>query len=124
MEHGPDGTADRGPARGAARDSLFLLTVISSPEGVDLGKARIRNLSASGLMADSERPFRVGERIRVELRGLGKVDGAIAWTKGERIGIAFDQRIDPQQARKPVSQNRGEPALPVYLRVPQLFRRG
>lgn len=123
MEHGTDGTADRGPARAAARDSLFLLTDISSPDGFDMGKARVRNLSATGLMADSERPFRVGEMVRVELRGLGRVSGTIAWTKNERIGIAFDHAIDPQQARKPVSQNRGETMLPSYLRVPQVGRR-
>ncbi|WP_336959119.1 PilZ domain-containing protein [Sphingobium aquiterrae] len=123
MEHGIDGPADRGPARAFARDSLFLLTDISSPEGIDLGKARVRNLSATGLMADSESPFRVGQAVCVELRGLGRVSGTIAWTRNERIGIAFDHAIDPQQARKPVSQNRGETALPAYLRVPQLGRR-
>ena len=111
-----DDMADRGPARGARRDSLFLLTVLSSPEGHNLGNARIRNLSATGLMADCERPFRVGDRVATALRGVGKVQGTVAWAKADRVGIAFDTTIDPQLARKPVGQAKSDMTMPDYLR--------
>ncbi len=108
--------ADRGPARTAPRDSLFLLTNITTAEGISLGKARVRNLSAVGLMADCERPIARGARIVVELRGVGLVTGRVAWAQADRIGVAFDELIDPQLARKPVGTKRSEAQLPDYLR--------
>lgn len=116
MEQGTDETGDRGPARGARRDSLFLLTVLSSPQGVNLGTARVRNLSATGMMADCERPFAKGDRVSMTLRGVGTVTGTIAWAKDDRVGIAFDEAIDPQLARKPVGQGKQDEHVPGYLR--------
>lgn len=116
MDDSQDFTADRGPARAAPRDSLFLLTNILSEEGVSLGRARVRNLSAIGLMADCEQSIVKGARIVVELRGVGQVAGRVAWVQESKIGLAFDQRIDPQLVRKPVSAGRSESRLPDYLR--------
>jgi hypothetical protein len=116
MDKPQDFTADRGPARTAPRDSLFLLTNITTPEGASLGKARVRNLSAVGLMADCERPIASGMRIAVDLRGVGRVLGTVAWARADKIGMAFDDAIDPQLARKPVGANRSEGQLPDYLR--------
>ncbi|MBB3980486.1 hypothetical protein GGR44_000117 [Sphingobium fontiphilum] len=113
---------DRGPARSAARDSLFLLTSIMSADGVDLGKARVRNLSATGLMADCERAIPADIAIVVELRGVGRVSGRIAWSREHKIGMAFDEVIDPQLARRPVSQGASRAALPDYLRSQTLRR--
>jgi hypothetical protein len=110
------GFSDRGPARSAPRDSLFLLTNLMTPEGVPLGKARVRNLSATGLMADCERAVPAGARVEFDLRGIGKVVGSVAWSREDRIGVAFDEAIDPQLARKPVGTNQGQ-GLPDYLRV-------
>ena len=114
--------ADRGPARTAPRDSLFLLTSFATPEGAPLGKARVRNLSATGLMADCERAVPAGARIEFDLRGVGKVSGVVAWSRGEKIGIAFDTPIDPQLARKPVSTS-NQQGLPDYLRTYPSLRR-
>jgi hypothetical protein len=107
----------RGPARAAPRDSLFLLTTLSTPDGVQLGKARVRNLSSTGLMADCERAVPASIQIICELRGVGQVTGTVAWSREEKIGIAFDEPIDPQLARKPVGT--GAQKMPDYLRVPQ-----
>jgi hypothetical protein len=106
----------RGPARSAPRDSLFLLTSISTPEGAPLGKARVRNLSATGMMADCERAIPADARVRCDLRGVGQVDGVVAWARAEKIGIAFDRPIDPQLTRKPVGAG-GQQAMPDYLRM-------
>ncbi|MBT2185874.1 PilZ domain-containing protein [Sphingobium nicotianae] len=107
--------SDGASKRGAKRDSLFLLTTLSDETGNPLGKARVRNLSETGLMADCEASFRDGDRVVVQLRGIGDVSGRVSWVRGDRIGMAFDARIDPQAARKPVSQPQGE-GLPLYLR--------
>ncbi len=112
--------SDRGPARAAPRDSLFLLTTLSTPEGAQLGKARVRNLSATGLMADCERAVPAGIQIICDLRGIGKVTGVVAWSREDKIGLAFDEPIDPQLARKPVGAAATQQTLvPDYLRTTQ-----
>lgn len=112
-------SSDRGPARAAPRDSLFLLTSFMTPEGAPLGKARVRNLSATGLMADCERGVPAGTRVEFELRGIGKMTGVVAWAREDKIGLAFDEPIDPQLARKPVSTGAVPQAVPDYLRLHQ-----
>lgn len=108
--------SDRGPARSAPRDSLFLLTTLTTLDGAPLGKARVRNLSATGLMADCERAVPAGVRILLDLRGIGQIVGSVAWAREDKIGVAFDEAIDPQLARKPVSSGAAQQAVPDYLR--------
>ncbi|CAN5251343.1 hypothetical protein BH10PSE12_BH10PSE12_04860 [soil metagenome] len=112
---------DRGPERISPRDSLFLLTAFTTPAGVPLGKARVRNLSATGLMADCDVCPAKGQAVIVELRGVGRISGAIAWNREGRMGIVFDRPIDPQLARKPIGA--GKQPMPHYLRTPDFARR-
>lgn len=113
---------DSASKRAAPRDSLFLMTTLADETGRPLGKARVRNLSETGLMADCEAHFSDGDRLVVDLRGIGPVAGCVTWVRGDRIGMAFDGRIDPQAARKPVQNGQAE-SLPTYLRpVPRLHR--
>lgn len=103
--------------RTAKRDSLFLLTTLSTESGETRGRARVRNLSETGLMADCDADFSSGERLVVHLRGIGEVSGAIAWVRGDRIGLAFDKQIDPLAARKPVkAAGAGTNAMSVHRR--------
>ncbi|HZV56559.1 MAG TPA: PilZ domain-containing protein [Sphingobium sp.] len=99
----------------AKRDSLFLLAEVIRETGEAMGKARVRNLSATGLMADGDFVFLVGDRLVFDLRGVGAVGGRVVWVEGKRLGFAFDRAIDPQAARKPVT---AAPAdnIPLYLR--------
>jgi len=115
------GMAERGPARSGPRDSLFLLTNLTSDEGTPLGRARVRNLSATGLMADCERRVPAGSGIVLELRGVGRVSGRVVWSREDKIGIAFDREIDPQLARKPVNSGVSG-RTPSYLRLRQTSR--
>jgi hypothetical protein len=110
----PESTAERGPARAAPRSSLFLLTVVNLSGG-STTRARVRNLSATGLMADCEKPIAQGQRVSITLRGIGDVEGVIAWSEEDRIGIAFDSQIDPSLTRKPVGQSPAD--VPDYLRT-------
>ena len=100
--------------RNAKRDSLFLLADIRKEGGARLGKARVRNLSESGLMADFETGLADGDRLVVDLRGIGEVSGTVTWVLGGRIGMAFDVQIEPQNARKPLQAS--SDSMPSYLR--------
>jgi hypothetical protein len=110
---GASGSAER---RAHKRDSLFLRMAVATESGEALGQARVRNLSRSGLMADCDGGFRDGDRVMVDLRGIGDVTGRVAWVRADRIGVAFDRPVDPQAARKPVGQGAGD-GVPSYLRM-------
>lgn len=100
-------SAVAGAATGAAqrcepRDSLFLAAQVARP-GEVAAPARIRNLSGGGLMADCAQSFAAGDRIEIELKGVGLIPGRVAWVgEAGRIGVAFDRRIDPALARRPL----------------------
>ncbi len=91
--------------RVSARDSLLLAATIRRRTDTDeeLIPVRVRNLSAVGLMADYERDAEPGEPVVVTLRGIGMIPGMVAWVRKGRIGVAFDEDVDPMLARRPVS---------------------
>ena len=95
--------ADTAAKRKKARDSLFLVADLMIEDRPGPIEVRVRNLSSGGLMAEYAHPVEIGTPVEVELRGVGKVAGDVAWTAAGRIGISFDTPIDPMQARKPVS---------------------
>lgn len=115
-------SSQRGPARSGVRSSLLLLTQLRSTEGAALGRARIRNLSATGLMADCEHVVDNGARVDLELRGIGRIRGTVVWVRNDRIGLSFDDPIDPQLVRKPVSGGGSGHVLPDYLRTRWIAR--
>ena len=41
----------------------------------------------------------VGAPLVVEIKGVGPVEGKVAWVAAGRMGIAFDFEIDPRLAR-------------------------
>lgn len=104
--------------RSSARDSLMLAANFRV-EGQDEGRVRVRNLSAGGMMAEFADKLERGTEVSVEVRGIGWVDGRIAWSTDGRVGIAFDEAVDPMRARKPVG---GGTSTPVYAK-PIITRR-
>jgi hypothetical protein len=86
----------------AKRDSIFMLAEIMDANGKLMDKVRVRNLSATGMMAESQSALREGDAITIVLRGIGDVAGRITWVRGGKIGVSFDTEIDPQAARRPV----------------------
>ena len=94
--------------RTKVRDSLFLAADLCI-EGHPLAHVRIRNLSSGGLMAEYAHPVEIGRALKIDLRGIGKIAGQVAWTAAGRLGVAFDSPIDPLQARKPVSAIKASP---------------
>ncbi len=101
--------------RNIPRDSLFLMADVRV-DGRDEGdRVKVRNLSAGGMMADGAVGVVRGSPISVNLRGVGWVDGVVAWVQDHRFGIAFGREIDPKLARAPVSVNNG-PSTPRFVR--------
>ncbi|HEX7858028.1 MAG TPA: PilZ domain-containing protein [Sphingobium sp.] len=95
-------TDDAVPTSRAKRDSLFLLTELHEEGGGGrlIGPVRVRNLSATGLMAECERPLQEGDRVAFALRGVGELRASVAWWRGGRVGLAFDVEIDPMVVRR------------------------
>lgn len=90
--------------RAASRDSLFLSATIrrAADPGHEPLPVRVRNLSSVGMMADHNDRCLPGDQVTVVIRGIGAVDGKVAWVKNGRVGVSFDVEVDPKQARKPV----------------------
>ena len=95
--------------RNIARDSLFLMAELRVPGQDGLSRVKVRNLSAGGMMAEGTVSAVRGTLVEVNIRNVGWVEGAIAWTHGDRCGIAFSEEIDPMIARAPVTIGEGTP---------------
>ncbi|MEO1045409.1 MAG: PilZ domain-containing protein [Pseudomonadota bacterium] len=81
------------------RDSLFLLAKIHFSKSAKVVDVRVRNLSAGGMMAESNIYCERGDRVVVKIANLEDIDGRVSWHASGRFGVAFDQPIDPQEAR-------------------------
>ena len=92
-------------ARSRDRESMFIKAEMRLPERGAQFEARIRNLSAGGLMAESPIGAERGEPVEVQLRNVGWVFGTVAWAAGTRFGVAFNAPIDPHLTRKSVGHN-------------------
>ena len=103
--------AEAAAKRHDSRDSLFLmadLTVAGHPAE----QVRVRNVSSGGLMAEYGAMIEIGTRLQIKLRGVGMVAGRVAWATDGRIGIAFDEAIDPMLTRKPVGSREDPRRIP------------
>lgn len=108
--------------RAAKRDSLLLMAELCDEAGTFVARSRIRNLSAKGMMAECIAGFHTGDRITCELRGAGHVQGEVTWVRNGRIGIAFDDPINPQTVRRPVTVRRAAPPGPSPVRFGRPIR--
>ena len=100
--------------RQLSRDSLFLMAELRLPGDEALGRVKVRNLSAGGMMAEGAVKAVRGTLVEVNIRNLGWVEGAIAWVQGDRCGIAFSEDIDPMIARAPLVTR--EDSAPRFVR--------
>ena len=90
------GTGDK---RQQQRDSLLLMATCRSLDSGETCRIKVRNLSASGLMAISPLPVSVDEMLVVDLLNIGRIQGRVAWVHGLQFGLAFAHEIDPKAAR-------------------------
>lgn len=89
--------------RSLSRDSLFVMSDLKVAGRGEVHRVKVRNLSEGGMMAEGKAPVQRGDKVTVELRNVGQVDGQVAWLQGDRFGIAFADPIDPKLVRAPVS---------------------
>lgn len=107
---------DPASQRNQVRDSLFLAATLRLDK-IEV-QVRVRNLSAGGLMAEYADQVDSGTPVEINVRGVGWTRGQIAWSAEGRIGIRFDNPIDPMLARKPVGHGTSTP----HFAKPQLYR--
>ena len=82
------------------RESLVLTTLLLLPARRQLEPARVRNLSATGMMVECEMAPEAGTRIKAQLRGIGPVEGTVIWRKRYVFGVKFDCLVDPKLTRR------------------------
>lgn len=101
--------------RNIDRDSLFLIADLAFEGGEKTVRAKVRNLSAGGMMVEADQRVKRGQRVAVDLRNIGPVAGVVVWVRAPKFGIAFEEEIDPKLARTQVYG--GEKEAPVYARA-------
>ncbi len=96
----PRPTADQA-SRLHDRASMLLVAEVRSP-GAPVQKAVVRNISASGLMVEMDRPLARGDFVSLNLGNLGWTNGTVVWKVGRRFGVSFDEAIDPASVRRTI----------------------
>lgn len=99
--------------RAAPRTSMFLQATILCMASGERYPLRVRNISAGGLMADCSHEFSPGDRVELDVRGVRQQAGQIAWAGHGKLGVSFDDPINPSLARRPVTTESGTPRLQV-----------
>lgn len=94
-------------AREVNRESMLLLANLRIDGQGTIHRVRVRNLSAGGMMAETDLAVSRGTRVSVELRRIGWVEGSVAWRQGSRFGIAFVETIDPCILRETEAEPEG-----------------
>lgn len=103
--------------RHLSRDSLFVMADMRVDGVPGEHRIKVRNLSSGGMMGEGPARLVRGTGVCVNLRNIGWVRGAIAWVQENRFGIAFEDEIEPRDARAPVTSDDsarlvGRPWLP------------
>jgi len=95
--------------RNISRDSLFILAELRVDGREGDHRVKVRNLSAGGMMAEGPVKVVRGERVEVNLRNVGWVEGSVAWVQENRFGVAFAEEVDPAVIRVPVAAGEVQP---------------
>ncbi|MGF1549306.1 MAG: PilZ domain-containing protein [Sphingomonadaceae bacterium] len=56
--------------------------------------ARLRNISTEGAMIEAAGEFRVGLDVVLELGAAGAISAVVRWTRGDELGVSFDEPFD------------------------------
>lgn len=87
------------------RRALRLETSGSLPSGVE-ANVTVHNISAAGLLIETDLELEVGEALAISLPDVGPVGAEIVWTSGRLYGCAFEQMLG--EAALAAAQLRGE----------------
>lgn len=95
-------TLKQAPERGEDRTSMFLQAELKALDGRPPETCRVRNVSAGGVMCETRNSYTCGERVTVTFRSVGTVAGTVKWVSSNRVGVSFDDLIDPRELRLPI----------------------
>lgn len=84
--------ADRAP-----RTVTTLLVGKLIAEGMPEQPCRVRNLSATGMLIETQSPLGYGNWIAVELRCGQRLQGTVVWSSTGRAGVQFAEAIEVDQ---------------------------
>ncbi|HEY6870853.1 MAG TPA: PilZ domain-containing protein [Novosphingobium sp.] len=105
-----------GDNRHISRDSLFILADLRLEGQAAEHRVKVRNLSAGGMMGEADLRIATGDRIKVNLRNVGWIEGLVAWVQDNRFGVAFARDIDPKVVRAPAASG-SDPAAEAMRRI-------
>lgn len=91
--------------RAQPRRALKLETSGQSGDGAE-ANVTIHNLSAAGLLIETDLELRIGERLAIGLPDVGPVGAEIVWASERLYGCAFEQALG--EAALAAAQLRGE----------------
>ena len=114
-------TEEDSTRRSAPRDSVMLHASVRHEHTGEFS-ARVRNISPGGIKIDCATALPGGTPVEVTLRGVGLVQGTVAWSAGGHVGIRFDRAIDPKLTMPQIGVRKGgeAPRAPVDYRRPVL----
>jgi hypothetical protein len=72
----------------------------------------VRNVSSGGLMLNSYSYIEPGARIAVEFKQGESVEGMVAWSNGNNVGMRFDEPIDVAAILASASPDGRRPRMP------------
>jgi hypothetical protein len=108
--------------RRASKRHSFMIRAILSSGAHDDQSGRVRDLSADGMKIEMEPapevPFKKGEAVTVQMRGVGQVKAEIAWRRANWYGVRFARPIKPELVMKPVGKGAGTPDFVKPVLVP------
>ena len=78
--------------RGDARHPLIWRGVVHYD--FDSTPVRLRNISGTGALIDSERPLVAGADLVLDLGDAGQIDSQVSWVLGEQVGLRFRSPFD------------------------------
>lgn len=84
----------------AATEKRYSVVLRAELTGEDIGapvSVRIVNISAGGLMAVVPPGPKLDGHVTMTIRHLGRFVGRIVWARDGRIGVKFDDAIDPEK---------------------------
>jgi hypothetical protein len=108
--------------RRASKRHSFMIRAVISAGVLDDQSGRVRDLSADGMKVEMDpvpdTPFRKGEPVTVQMRGVGQVKAEIAWRRAHWYGVRFVRPIQPELVMKPVGKGAKTPDFVKPVLVP------
>lgn len=90
--HLDTGSAESPGQRRAPRRALQLETSGTLDDGFE-ANVTVHNISAAGMLLETDVPLSVGDRLSIDLPQAGQVNAAIVWESERLYGCAFEQAL-------------------------------